>query len=141
MRGQLDQIRPVIERFDVHAWWQDALSPDLFDPTMNALDGGQRIAPIAHEHDAFHDVRLPVPAYQTQAWGCTHRHLGHVTYANRYAFLLSHGDLLDVVHRPDEPDAPHIKRLLAQGQALAAHVLVSVGDGRLQLSQADIETP
>ena len=137
--GQFDQIGAVVESFDVHAGWQKPVLPDLVDPIVNALDGGERVAPIAHEHDAFHDVRFTVAAHNAQTWGRAHANRGHVAHAKRHTLLRGNRDLLDVTDRTDKSDAAHVEGLLAQGQALPAHVLVGVGDGGLQLCEADIE--
>ena len=137
--GQLDQVGPVVERLDVHAGRQNPVLANGVDPIVNALDGGERVAAVAHEHDAFHDVRLAVAAHDPEARGRAHTDRGHVAHAHGHALLRRNCDLFDVTNRTDEPDTAHVEGLLAQGEALPAHVLVGVGDGGLQLRQADIE--
>ena len=88
----------------------------------------QRVAAVAHEHDALHDVGLEVLADDAEPRRVADEHARDVAHAHRHALGLGDDDVADVAQRLDEADAAHVERLLAERDALAADVLVGVGE-------------
>ena len=56
----LHEIAAVVVRLDVHAGRQDVVVADVVDALVDALERRRRLAAVAHEHDALHDVRIVV---------------------------------------------------------------------------------
>ena len=90
-----------------------------------------RLAAVAHEHDALHDVRLVVVADDAEARRVADVDVGDVLHADRRPLLLGDDDVLDVVPErsaSEQADAADVVALLAHEEALAADVLVGVRD-------------
>jgi hypothetical protein len=137
VRGQLHQVGAVVDRLDVDAGRQHAILRNVVHAIVNAPDGLQRIAAVAHEHDALNHVGLVVAPDDAQARRSAHAYRRPRRGPERERpWQLADGDITDVLHRADEADPAHVEGLLAQGNALAADVLVGVGDGGLQLDSA-----
>ena len=67
VRRQLHQLAAVVVRLDVHARRQQVVLADVVDALVDALERLQRVAAVAHEHDALHDVGLVVLADDAEA--------------------------------------------------------------------------
>ena len=102
---------------------------------MDASNGLKRVAAVAHEHDALDHVGVVVLAHDAQPWGRADADVGHVAHAHGNALGRADSDVADVLHGTNQAHPAHVERLLAQGDALATHVLVGVRDGGLQLRQ------
>ena len=102
---------------------------DVLDALVHALERLQRVAAVAHEHDALHDVGVVVLADDAEARRAS-RPTRRATSRTRTGtpLVLGDDDVADVAQRADEADAAHVERLLAERDALAADVLVGVGD-------------
>ena len=55
-------VAAVVVRHDVHARRQEVVLADVVDALVDALERLERLAAVAHEHDALHDVGLVVVA-------------------------------------------------------------------------------
>ncbi len=60
LRGSVNEFPPVIKRRDVHALRENARPVHLIDRALHALDNFQTLFAMAHEHDAFHHIRVLV---------------------------------------------------------------------------------
>ncbi len=125
VRRELHQFAAVVVRDDVHAGRQDVVSADVVDAPVDAAEGRRRLAAVAHQHDALHDVGVVVVPDDPQAWRGANRDIGDVANPDGDAVGLVDDYVLDVVHVADEPDAAHRVRLLADLDALSADVLVA----------------
>ena len=131
MGRQLDEVGAVVHRFDVDARGQNAILPDVVHAFVNAANRLHRIAAVAHEHDALHDVGLVVLADDAQARRRAHADAGHVAHAHRHALGRADGNITNVLNGSDKANPAHVEGLLAERDALAADVLVGVGNRRL----------
>ena len=142
--GDLHEVAAVVVGLDLHPRRQHLGRLDVLDPLVDALQGRGRLAAVAHEHDALHDVVVVVLADHAEAGGVADVDGGDVADADGDALLLDDDDILDVVDRvaeghaaAEEADAADVERLLAHGEALAADVGVGVGDGGGELLEGD----
>src|SRR5262249_19057117 len=98
---------------------------------------GVRVAPPVLALLPGRLVAAPAVAREADARRAGHPRRRDVAHAHRHALLLGDDDVADVAQRADEADAAHVERLLADGQALPADVLVGVGDPRDELRERD----
>ena len=56
MRGDADEIAPVVDALDADAGRQNAASVDFVDFGLDPFDGGYALGAAAHEYDALDDV-------------------------------------------------------------------------------------
>ncbi len=56
------RLRAVVVGLDVHPRRQQVVLADVLDALVDALERLERVAAVAHEHDALHDVGLVVLA-------------------------------------------------------------------------------
>ena len=136
-RGQVHQLLAVVVRLDGHAGREQVVLADLLDLVVHPGQRLERVAAVAHQHDALHHVGLDVLAHDAEARSGAFPHLGQVAHAHRHALLLGDDDLSHVLERLDETDAAHVERLFAQREPLAAHVLVGVGDAGRELLERE----
>ena len=74
VRGQLHQRGAIVVGHDVHAGRQQAIAADVVDALVHAFDRLQRVAAVAHEHHALHDVGLVVLADDAETRRGAHEH-------------------------------------------------------------------
>ena len=67
VRRELHEVAAVVVRLDVHPRRQDVVLPDVLDALVDALERRRRLAAVAHEDDALHDVGLVVVADDAEA--------------------------------------------------------------------------
>ncbi len=131
------QIRAVVVGPDVHARRQQVLLADLVDLGAHARQRSQGVAAAAHQDDALHHVWLSVvpddakPGLKSDLGG------GDVADAGGDAVAGLQNDPIDVPGRLDQPQPPQVESLLAEGEHVATHVEVGVGDGAGDLGQGD----
>ncbi len=130
VRRQLHEIAAVVVRLKIHPRREDVVLADVVDAIVNALEGARRLAAVAHQNDALHDVRLAVAADETETRREADVGVGDVLHADGDAVLLGDDDVFDVVRVAEEADAADGVRLLADVEALAADVLIGRLDGR-----------
>ena len=73
---------------------------DVVDPLVDPLERRLRLAAVAHEDDALHDVGLVVVADDAEARRVADVDVGDVPHADGRPLLLGDDDVLDVVRRP-----------------------------------------
>ena len=103
----------------------------------------ERLAAVAHQHDALHDVGLVVLADDAEPRRVRRpATVRHVAHAHRHALRAAATTIVaDVAQRPDEADAAHVERLLAEREALPADVLVRVRERVDELLQRQRRGP
>ena len=126
VRRDVHERAAVVVGHDVHPRREEVVLPDVVDPLVDPLERRRRLAAVAHEDDALHDVGLVVVPDDAEARRVPEVHVGDVADADGDALLLGDDDVLDVVHVMDEADPADVVRLLADGEPLAADVLVGV---------------
>ena len=117
--GQLDQVGAVVVGLDVHPRGQDVVSGDLVDLLVDVVERLQRVAAVAHEDGALHDVGIEILADDPQARRVSDRDVGDVAHAHRRAVLLGDDHLADVGTASGTGRAAHVERLLAHASAAA----------------------
>ncbi len=137
MRGDADQVRAVIDAFDMHAGRQNAGGVDLLHQRFHGVDSGQAFRAAAHQHDALHDVVGIVLAGDTQAGQVVHAHFGNIADAQRAIAVLRNHRVADFVHGVDQPDAAHHRGLIPEIDRLTADVDVRVVQRGQHLRQGD----
>ena len=92
------------------------------------VEGLERVAAAAHQHDALDHVRVVVVADDAAGgWRGRSARGGDVADADRHAVLASAARrCVDVLGRLDQAEAAHVEGLLAERQDVAADVQVGV---------------
>ncbi len=67
VRRELHEVAAVVVRHDVHARRQDVILPDEVDAVVDAFERRRRLAAVAHEDDALHDVGIVVVTDDAEA--------------------------------------------------------------------------
>ena len=96
------------------------------DQRLDALDRRQAFGAAPHQHDALDDVVVVVLPGDAQPRQVAHCHRRDVAHQHRRAAVLRHHRVGDVVHRVDQADAAHDRRLGAEIHRLAADIDVGV---------------
>ncbi len=112
MRRQADQHSAVVKRFDIHAGREEMVLPDVLDALVNTLQRRQRLAPVSHEDRSFHDIVFVVFSDDSQSRHASFVDPRDIAKSHRCTFLRGDGDVGDVAHSADQPDAAHRERLL-----------------------------
>ena len=136
--GQLGEVAAVAIRLQRHARGEQVVLADHLHPLVHALERGERVAAVAHQHDAFDDVRVEILTDDAEARRVGVGDVGHVVHADRHALWRCDHHLVDVAQRGEESDATHVVALRAQLQALPAHVLICVRDRLRQLRERQV---
>ena len=111
MCGQLDQIGAVVDGLDINARGQHAVLPDVVHPFVDATNSFKRIPAVAHKHDTFDNIGIVILAHNAEARSRADTDIGHIAHAHGHALGRADGDVANVLHGPNEPDAANIEGL------------------------------
>ena len=135
--GALDQAATVVERHDLHAFWQAGL--DLLQARLHVVHQLARIGTAQSQHQPLHGLALAVLRDAAVACQCAQAHLGHIAHAYGRCcglpILRAHDNGAQIVQAGDAAVAAHQQRLFATEQAPGAVVAVVGGQRVLQLLQ------
>src|SRR5215510_6964189 len=109
LSGDVDQVAPVIEGLDLDACRKQPGVVDLVNFRRDSLDYLDRVFATPHQHDAFNDVRVCVAPGDAQPLGVPDFSLGDIFQINRGSSGLREHNVIDVVERADQADAPHVR--------------------------------
>ena len=137
MNRELGELAAIVIGNDLHARRQKIVFFDELELLLNSREHGIGLPAVAHQHDPLHDVVLVVVADHPEARRVAYRDVRDVADADGRAGIeavdlgsLGDDDVVDVRHRraevAEEADPADVVGLLADGQALTAHVLVGV---------------
>ena len=107
-------VAAVVVGLDVHPRRQEVVLADVVDALVDAVERRRRLAAVAHEHDALHDVGLVVVADDAEARRVADARPSATSRTRTgVPFCAAIDDVADVVHVADEADAADVVRLLA----------------------------
>ncbi len=133
--GELDQVAAIVDALDAHAGRQNAGIVDGLNELVDALDGRRALLAAPHQDDALHDVVGLVEPGNAEARLLADGDGRDVLDQHRIAARLRHHGVGEIVDRPDQADAAHDGRLLANIDGVAADIDVGVADRLEQLRQ------
>ena len=92
-----DQLRSVVDRYHPDA--AEACRARFPSACLNLVDHIQRVAPLAHDHDARYHFAGPIQVGGATTYIRTQHNLSDVFDADRCAILIRKNNLLDVTRR------------------------------------------
>ena len=131
----LDQVLAVIDALDMNPGRQDGRAVDPFDQLLHPRDRRRALLAAPHQHDALDDIVVLVLAGDAEPRLRADRHGGDVLDQDRRSVGRSDHGVGQRIDRPDQSDAAHHRRLLADIDGVAADIDVGVADGLQQLRQ------
>ena len=126
VRGQVDQVGAIVDPFQPHAGRQDPGLVDLVHQRFHPLNGRQAFRAAAHQDDALHDVVFIVLTGDAQTRQMIDADLRDIAHINRGAVVGGQQGITDLIHRMDQPQPSHHRRLGAEIHRLAADIDVGV---------------
>ena len=121
-----NQVSPVVDSFDANARRKNAGVVDSFHLRLHAFDGRQTLLAAAHEDDPLHDIVIVVVAGDAQPRLIPDADGRNIAQQDWRAVARSEHRVSHVVHRVDDADTAHHRRLRADIHCLAADVDVAV---------------
>ena len=133
--GDVDQVAAVVNALDTDTRRQYVGAVDLLDFGLDALDRRHALLAAAHQHDALYDVVVIVLPGDAEARQVSDRHGRDVADPYRHAVRGRDHGVADLVHRMDQRDAAHDRRLWPEIDGLSADVDVAVVEDLQHLRQ------
>ncbi len=140
MGGDRDERPAIIKGDQPDARGQTAVMVHLVDFSRDLGQHVDGLSGPAHDHDTRHRVVILVPAPNAQPGAIADRDFRDVLDPDRNAVLLAQDNIFDVIHLValhqivvapvvDQPDAPDVDRLLANGDFAPADIDIGVAQG------------
>ena len=130
-------VRDELHRYRLSRWQHDAQAGfHLGDFFLQAIDDGQRVFAVAHQHHG--SGRLAASVVERAApelWTKLHRR--HVLHIDRRASFLPDDDVLDVLHTANKTFATDEELVAIALDDLGSDVDVALADGFVNVGQGD----
>ena len=136
MRCHIDQVGAVIDLFDMDAGGQNVARIDLVDLGLDRFQRRQTGLAAPHQDDALDDVIVVILPYDAKARLIADLNRGDILDLDGLAGSgAGNQRVADVVHRVDEANAAHHRRLRPKIDRLPADIAIGIVQRRQHLAQ------